>query len=330
MEENDYKNNPFDFLNKLLKDVLQYSTDNFSKDIKDCFIYHLTPHVISYLLTKITKQPFIKDPEYTIYKQTFIDSNELETITNTNSLYSIYPIIFNIIDDSIILQIISVEILIKFIMVMDEKFRYIFLPIYYECEINDVSHLAVLVIDKIELEVYLLDPNGNPSFFNKITHINIIDNIESMLKNYFEIVNLYGYEFKFVATTKWNSDKFYINKSFKNKNVGSGHCGIMMIMLCQMVIELNKKPCEIFNLLKKLCDDELLYFITQYYCGLYNILKNNDKLKQEDSFLTFHKYFTLLNDNSNVKISGFIDNMYKQNPSFKNLNDINTYLAEFI
>jgi hypothetical protein len=189
--------------------------------------------------------------------------------------------------------------------------------------------LAGLVLDRVELELYLLDPNGTASYFNSVTSLDIVQNIEETLKNYFNLVNLAGYQFEFRFSSKWNSNRFSINNEFKNENVGSGHCLILTIMLCHLVNEYNKKPCEAFNLMRNLNTEELLFLITQYYCGLYSILKINKQLPHEQAFLTLHFYYTVFEYHKKGSISQFITEIKKKSPLYKTLDDLNQHLDKF-
>jgi hypothetical protein len=128
----------------------------------------------------------------------------------------------------------------------------------------ETSHHTSLIIDLIHHKIYLADPNGKTTFFNKLYKIDISNKIDLLLQYYFTQFNIFGFDYEFVPSHIWNPQYICINKFFDNSIIGSGH----YLHITQEYIN------NIYNLFFELSDDEILYIINSYMNGIYKILTN--------------------------------------------------------
>ena len=137
----------------------------------------------------------------------------------------------NIFNDKIVLDIIDYDN----IKLSNSKSGYIFLPVIYTCEAKESNHMAILFIDTKVQQALIIDPNGKPNYFDNVMEMNICDKIEAVFTNYFETFNI-----KFIKTDQWIQKKFCINRRFDEFEISSGHCAIISIMICNLIIATKK------------------------------------------------------------------------------------------
>lgn len=152
----------------------------------------------------------------------------------------------------------------------------------------------MIYIDVTSNEVYLLEPNGKPSFFNNLMNYDIGKKLETMITNYFNELNIFGTNFKYISVNNWNQKNIHLNKDFDNHLIGTGHCAILSLLLAHLAMNINMKPKDIYDLLGNLSDEEILFIIKEYSCGIYHLLKNNKKLYHEDKYINKFKKIKLL------------------------------------
>lgn len=237
-------------------------------------ISSLSPKYELMIMKDIIKQPDIQNCEYSIM-QFDINTHKLNIITNFIEENIISPINFQITDDSIIVNCVSVHSLGSYLI--NSNNRYTFLSIDYQSEIYDLGHRAILVVDNKYYKVYLLDPNGKASYFNRI--INNVDNlIESYIDQYFNMINtIFQTDYKYIKTNIWNSKNICINDT-SNIKLSSGDCMTISLMLCQIIKNLEITPETLYTKLKDMSDDEIVSLIRSYSLGLIEYITPFGKL----------------------------------------------------
>ena len=147
----------------------------------------------------------------------------------------------------------------------------VFLFVGYGCELEDAAHRAAVLIDNAKRKIFLIDPNGRPSYFNKIHGTNMEFAIDTMLSKYFAKLQKFGVDYKYVHSNVWNKKNIYLNKRFHNTVVGSGHYVPLTYILIHILSAGDYDILFTYELLKMLSDEELLFLIKNYSLGIYNL-----------------------------------------------------------
>ena len=261
------------------------------------------------ILKEFLGQPYLSDPEYSVF-QLNIPNNKLETITHFTEKYNIYPITFQISENSIVINALSIFTLGNYLLATDN--RYIFLPVDYRCEIKNAGHRATVVIDKEIAKVYLLEPNGRPSYFNNIMG-NIENEIESFFDKYFQQINeMFGTKYEYIKTNTWNPTNIVLNNT-SNVKLSNGDCMTISMILCQIIKTLELNPTTLYNEFKKLSDNESVAIIRSYSIGLIKHLRSVGK---DTSILQVDAIYKMYLD------------MKDGLPNVKSLADFHRYLYE--
>ena len=178
-------------------------------------------------------------------------------------------ITLNLEKDKLIIDLPSVHSLGEFINITNNK--YIFIPILYgSIGTAKVLHMAMMVLFLDDKEVYLLEPNNRPTYFNKFVDCDISYHIETFFNNYFEML-----DYNYVYIDSWNSGYKILNTgNYKNFIIDSGHCVILSIMLAHFLNNTDLSPNQIYNIFSSLNIDEIGYLIQEYSCGIYSIMVN--------------------------------------------------------
>ena len=222
------------------------------------------------MLLILNNQNKINSMEYCMYKQSF--GLEFELISYIfDKKNNLYPIIISIFNNHLILYTITPYCLYKFIQENINN-RYIFLSLTYQCEDN-FSHQASIMFDNKSNKIYLIDPNGGPSYFNDYVGINTENLIDHLLEKYFAELKNFGSNYEYIFTEVWNPSKIVINKNFNNDYIGSGHCVAFTFLLVHIFCILNMEPEDVYKIFESLADEEILYLISKYTSGIYNLLK---------------------------------------------------------
>jgi len=280
------------------------------------------------ILKEFLGQSYLSDPEYSVF-QLNISNNKLEIVTHFTEKYNIYPITFQISENSIVINAISIFTLGNYLLNTDN--RYIFLPVDYRCEIKNAGHRATVVIDKEiinnkiinnkiinnkiknnKAKVYLLEPNGRPSYFNNIVG-NIENKIESFFDKYFQQINeMFGTKYEYIKTNTWNPTNIVLNNT-SNVKLSNGDCMTISMILCQIIKTLELNPTILYNEFKKLSDNESVAIIRSYSIGLIKHLRSVGK---DTSILQVDAIYKMYLD------------MKDGLPNIKSLADFHRYLYE--
>ncbi len=258
----------------------------------------LSPKYEAIILKELLDQPYIHNPEYSIF-QYDIQKHTLELITSFIEKNSIYPINFQIADKNVIVNCLSILSLGTFLINSDN--RYVFLPVNYESEVKKGGHRATLVIDNKDNNVYLLEPNGRPSYFNTLVS-NSEAAIESFYEQYFDMINsMFQTKYKYIKTHIWNHKNIVLNNT-SNVKLSNGDCMILSMILCQLIKNLEMTPEVMYQKFKSMSDDECVSLIRSYSMGLIRYVRATKRDKVVDKIDGLYNVYILLKDGmSNIK-----------------------------
>ena len=206
---------------------------------------------------------------YSLSLKTFVF--DMITIENTK-YYEIHGII-KLLQDQIMLRMLHPDIMYNFIK-NNEKNKLIFIPLCYDIELSDVLHQASIIIYPQSKTIYLVDPNESGSFFENYMEIKSTDIVETCLDNYFSQLKMYGLiGYRFIRSHEWNKNTISLNSNKLDiYGLGSGHCVILSVLIIHICNLFNITPTKTYEILHKLTKDELMFIISGYMIGIYNIL----------------------------------------------------------
>lgn len=287
----------------ILPFILTENDDNtiyiYNEKVHD-FITKLKYSQFETILCSLTNQmPIskIKNLEYTIYKQNFMTSKfeHYLDIKHDSSIVS-YPNEVQISDQTMVLNMMSIRSMVDYINKHKSNRRYIYFPFTYSSETKTCSHQAMLVLDTMENNVYLMDPNGSTSYFNDILYESLMKNgfvdenkarqmnnmyginynsvVEDMIQKYFEQFQIFNMKYTYIRTKKWNPYRKSLNSSkYEDTYIGTGHCVILTLLLCHFSSVTGYDLEEIWKVFGKLSKDDMVVLINNYTCNIYNLYK---------------------------------------------------------
>jgi len=185
---------------------------------------------------------YITDEKILVMKTDFIKYN-MEVSQNNR-----YPFIIQSTDTQIVLNTPDKNSMIKYFQ-QKEHDRFIIFPLIYENIINIPGHAAVIAIDSYTLQVYLIEPNYKPNYFNTYTDVSYA--VEHIIKNYFE---QFGFEYQFIDT--WNDEYTLLNiEIIGDEILERGNCVAWSIFLTHYISSDDTQNipqlCQKFNTLNK-------------------------------------------------------------------------------
>jgi hypothetical protein len=254
------------------------------------------------------QQPLVK-PTYFIYKQTLQDDRFEYITTFDDPKSNTPPINFDVSDDSLILNILSFEDIIK---LLNSNLTHIFLTVVYFCNSKDCGHQSVLFLNVVQQEIYLIEPNGRPTFYDSVFKHNVGIKLENMLRTFFEEFNVAnGYQFRYIHTNEWNPTEICLNKQYESI-IGSGFCVALSLILCHVIVSFQYHPTKIYKMLKDLSNGEMLIIINDYSSAIFNILNQADAYKNNrmslfDAYEKTKIVYPIESYNKFVKLTDKID-----------------------
>jgi len=283
------------------------------------------------------------NPYYSVYRYDLIKNTFSHHLDVTNGDWN-GRVIIQYDQNNLLMNMVSVESMYDYLS--DVSTRYVFFSATLESENKKVAHMACLIVDRLKNEAYFYDPNGSSTFFNSIfvdeakkqgltgdlddLYFDGSTAINNLFVGYFKDINdKVGLNIKFVPSTSWNPKKYVLNPSFdKNVLIGSGHCVITTILFMHLLNstsqDINVKDITtIFNMLGSLEDDELIYIINGYSCGIYNIMRDVfDEYMQNDNYKKIIDSVDSDSDESIDGITGPNKNKDKDTDKNKYIDDI--------
>lgn len=153
-----------DGIGVLVDKLDKFVTDNvFTYKMKEN-LSQINQKKFNEIIQILNNQKSLKDTSCSLYKFNFFK----ETLEHSLDIFDIEPNnTIQIEDTNIIFQMISPKLLKEYIFKhLDNK--YIFISITFFCESITCGHQVILAFNNPEQKVYLIDPNGKPTFFNNM------------------------------------------------------------------------------------------------------------------------------------------------------------------
>lgn len=228
-----------------------------------------------HILNMIHNHRMINLEDTVIYKQNlFTDKFEEVTYVLYDKMMDLFPIVIDSSDDSLILTAPSTYFLAEYIK-KEIKNNYIVIPVNYACGLIDSGHIAILAINNVAKNIYLLDPNGKPDYFNNVFTEDVSQNVELLISNYLNLLKQFDLDYKYVNMKDWNPTYKSINNSLDSKydiNVGNGNCLIITVMLSHLILKADFDPSIIYEAFVNLSTEELLFLIKNYSLAIFSLL----------------------------------------------------------
>lgn len=270
-----------DALNIVTDIIGKFMSDNIELSDQILFsIKRIKASVFEKMITMITNQSDSNNLEqaYTLYK---IDRKKKEFshhIDITGNIGDAYHTTLQADRDFIFLHTLN-SINIALYLDLASKQRYTYLPSVYGSEIHRTGHQSVIIFDKVKKEVILFDPNGRSTFFDdveirfggkdRIDSSILIDMIMAGFVDRFN--NDTGLKYRYIPSSIWNPKKLIINRRFEKSIIGSGFCVITTILYVHLLALTEFDISVAYEMIASLSDDEMLYIISSYVSGMYEI-----------------------------------------------------------
>lgn len=225
---------------------------------------------IESIIIMINNQPPLMKRKHALYQMRLADLDfELLSYID-NDLGDIDHTTLDITDSLILLNALSPNYLVEYLN--HNPSNYTILPFSYGCSAKDSYHRASLLFIRDQNEVYLVDPNGHPNYFDNVLGLDTVTAVERVFIKYLQELEVLGLHFKYISVKKWNPYNLAPNMNFKVTNIGTGHCVVLTFILNHIICSQQIEPIEAYKLLSKLDDGELLLVISGYTLGLCTLL----------------------------------------------------------
>jgi hypothetical protein len=178
---------------------------------------------------------------------------------------------------------------------MNNNKRYVFIPLIFNSEINESGHFTFLIFDVLNNKVYMMDPNGESSYFDDVIILHAKKNktfkdvelemmseymiinseqlVEKLINIYVKKLNVdFNLTYEFVQRTKWNPLNLVLNKHLDNSNIPGGNCVIISTILMYYLINKQSELIEPYKLLSEISSEQMTQIINGCSVGMYNIM----------------------------------------------------------
>ena len=171
--------------------------------------------------------------------------------------------------------------------------QFLFFPVVASVEVREESgHALCIIVDNKLGEIYLMDPNGNTSYYDNvlikfsksITGLHIPDEfikdmyidssfkINQLMQCYVNDINKYlNSQLKFVPSSEWNPSRGALNRTLPSDTIQSGNCVTITIFIMHYMSLTNLSLVDTYSTLLKYTDEELSNIINSYSLSIYNI-----------------------------------------------------------
>jgi hypothetical protein len=194
--------------------------------------------------------------------------NIYETGQNINFVTSNgCPIIFEEMEESIIISILPDEELINYLY-ENIKCNYIGFPIYTHHYKLHVAHISLLLFDNINKKCYYIDSNGKT---DKDRYF-----YDSFFNGKIEFLQNFGLEYNYEKSDIWNKNNIVLNYNYRHNELNNdGNCVIWTILILHLISLLCISPQELYEKLD-VCDPEEKIFMLKEYLNIMT-MKYTDK-----------------------------------------------------
>jgi hypothetical protein len=269
-------------------------TDHMLEKLKKIKFNDYEKKVLNFITPQISVSSI--GPSYSLYKIGIINQIPSHHVDVTGNINSMFYTTLQADDKHLFLNCLDIQSLFLFFVENKHKSkRYIFIPVVFGSEVNEVGHFAMLIFDNLQNNVYFADPNGKTTFFDDILvvhsekhyreewarnyhsqmYIDCEDLIEKLISFYISQFNdMCDMNFKFVSRKSWNKMSHCLNRHLSGSLIGSGHCVMMGTLIMNYLHVTNADVGMFFDLIGKLTDRELTELINAYSSGIYQFFDN--------------------------------------------------------
>lgn len=237
-------------------------------------------------------------PLFSVYKIDMLTQVPSLFIDMTDSPSNMFYNVVQLDGSNIFLNCLQIDSLANFIKVNSkEGSKYVFIPVVFGSEIDEVGHASSLVFNKDDNICFFLDPNGRTNFFDdslikytkkslegsmtdaeiKLYTKNLIVNTEVLLEKLLEFyVNqmneFIGTKYTFMSRKSYSPKIVCLNGQNDSSVIGSGHCVIVSMLLMHYLSITDESIVDVYNNFGKINYRELIEIINSYSVGFYNML----------------------------------------------------------
>lgn len=238
----------------------------------------ISPKEVTKILNFIFAQPSYSQPNWSIYTANILSQQTNLYIDYINNDYEDNCTLYVKYEDAhLTADLPNVQNLGQYLL-NENMNRYVYFPIVFSIPSDNIAHYSVLIFDLHIKQVFLVDPNGNNSFFSKYLGQEselLMDKLFVTYINDMNIVHDIGLEY--VPQYTWNPTGRIINRKLNNLLVSDkGNCVILTIMLSHFLSLTQATLDCIFDIFDKLHDDELSIIINMYSKNIFNIIDNDN------------------------------------------------------
>jgi hypothetical protein len=208
-----------------------------------------------------------------------------DVVTHVTNIYSKIGNMFTTTVQSdginIYLHTLTIESMMMY-LINNNKNRYVFIPATLGTEFKEGGHVALLVFDIKNFEVFFLDPNGKTTYFDSVHKFISSDNfisidtnerLDRLMNTYIDSFNLeWGLNYKFISSREWNPAGYVLNRTFSSSDIGTGHCVISIIMLTHLLALTGDTIKKIYEMIASMSDTETLYVINCYTAHMISLM----------------------------------------------------------
>jgi hypothetical protein len=230
-------------------------------------------------------------PTYSMYRINIFSQNEEHYIDMESKNNNIFHTAIQADDDYLFLNCLSTETTCIYLSMNTNNKRYVFVPLIFNSEINESGHFTFLIFDVLNNKVYIMDPNGESSFFNDVMILHakknktfkdtelemmsahMIINSEQLINIYIKKLNIdFGLTYEFISRTIWNPLNLVLNKHLDNSGIPGGNCVIISTILMYYLINKQSELIEPYKLLSEISSEQMIQIINGCSVGMCNIM----------------------------------------------------------
>lgn len=233
-------------------------------------------------------------PTYSMYRVNVFSEKEEHHIDMKSKNNNEFHTAIQADDDYLFLNCLSTESTCLYLSINNNK-RYVFIPLIFNSEINKSGHFTFLIFDVFNNKVYMMDPNGESSYFDNVMilhakknktfsdaelemmSIHMIINserlVEKLINIYIKKLNIdFDLTYEFVSRTKWNPSNLVLNKHLDNSGIPGGNCVIISTILMYYLINKQSELIEPYKLLSEISSEQMIQIINGCSVGMFNII----------------------------------------------------------
>jgi len=142
--------------------------------------------------------------------------------------------------------------------------RYAFIPAGLSMEGKGADHQVMLCIDLESDMSYLLDPNGETGYFDRMFGFSVEPVIEKLLGYYFSRMAEVGRPIFFESRRFWNDQRLSVNRNLAGTSFAGGNCVVISFIVSHYLSLTAANPIEAYVELNKEPEAGLIHLINGY------------------------------------------------------------------